>query len=204
MRTWWPGNFFLLGIFCLSSCAPLSIFNAGTVHVKYIESRAKFYGVKYRERARLTDPSVSIRNVQHPKVFGNWDLNLRLTPSIHYDDITYESEASMGLRRSNGEIDPYPLINIKRGIFMGNAKLTAHFPIGAFALAFGFGGSVYKINGGALDSMKTREVRKVDFTYTAFFSDRFFLLLGPRYYKSGYETFAFALRLGYFWGSPRG
>ena len=75
-------KFFSFEHICFSSCAPLSIFNAGTVHVKYIESRAKFYGVKYREKARLTDPSVSIRNVQHPKVFGNWDLNFT-SHSLH-------------------------------------------------------------------------------------------------------------------------
>ncbi len=187
----------------LSSCAPLSIFNSGTVHVKYIKSKAEFYGAKYRERVKFRDPSASIRNVQHPKVFGDWDLNLRITPSIHYDDITYESEASIGINRAGGGIDRYPLINIKRGILLGNAKLTAHVPIGAFALSLGFGGSLYKINGGDIDSLKTREVRKVDFTYMAFFSERFFLLLGPRYYLSGNETLSFALRLGYFWGDIR-
>ena len=43
-------------------------------------------------------------------------------------------------------------------------------------------------------------IRRIDFAYVAFFSKRFFFLMGPRYYREQYETFVFAMRLGYFWG----
>lgn len=84
---------------------------------------------------------------------------------------------------------------------MANAKIYFHTPVGAFAFTAGFGGTVYKMDdGGALNTIKTREIRRLDFTWTAFMSRRFYVLVGPRYYKAGYESYVFAFRLGYFWG----
>jgi hypothetical protein len=182
-------------VLTLNSCAITRLLNSGTVNIKYRVSEATFDGVTYEEKERLTDPSFSIRNVQHPKSHGRWNFNVRITPSIHYDDTTYGTLA----KKPTGEA--YPDINLKRFIGFANLKSTFHTPVGAFALSAGFGGTVYKLDDGqGLETIKTREIRRLDLAYYAFFSRKFFLLMGPRYYKAGHETYIFAFRLGYFWG----
>ncbi len=198
MRSW---GFFILSFYLLQGCSVLSLLNSGTVHVKYTISEATFNGVKYDKKTRLGDPSVSIRNVQHPRSFGNWNLNLKLTPSLHYDDTVYQTNV-IRTNTLTGDVDNYPNIKIKRGILMGNTKLTAHTPVGAFSLSLGIGGTIYSMDDGpGSNATKARSIRKVDLAYTAFLSRRLFFLMGPRYYKASYETFVFAFRLGYYWGS---
>jgi hypothetical protein len=192
---------FSITISATCSCSLLSLLNSGTIHVKYQVSKAKLNDVDYEEVSRLTNPSFSIRNIQHPKAYGRWNFNFRVTPSVHYDDTDYETGASeySFLTMRN---EKRPNINIKRGISMANAKFTTHTPIGAFALTGGFGGTVYKMSdGGALDTIKTREIKRIDLAWSAFLSKRFYVLAGPRYYKAGYESYIFAFRIGYFWGA---
>jgi hypothetical protein len=190
--------FFLL--FFTSSCAVTSLLNSGTVNIKYRASEATIHGVHYEEDKRVRNPSFSIRNVQHPKAWGRWNMNVKLTPSIHFDNQTYVTGASFYSETDQAVLN-YPAVNIRRFILLGNLKLTTHTPIGAFALSGGFGGTVYHMDNDLwINTTKTREIRRIDLTWYGFLSKHFFLLMGPRYYRAGYETFEFAFRIGYFWG----
>lgn len=191
---------FLFTLFLLGSCSSLSLLNSGTVSVKYRISEAKFDDVDYEAKERLTNPSFSIRNIQHPKKYGRWNMNFKITPSLHYDDTDYQS-GFVSTNPDTGQLERLPIINIKRGITMANAKVTTHTPIGAFALSAGFGGTIYTMTDGAgLDTVKTREIRRIDFVWSAFLSKRIFVLTGPRFLTAGYESYEFAFRIGYFWG----
>lgn len=166
--------------------------------MKYTQATAKFNGITYENKERIGNVSVSIRNVQHPRKWGRWNANIRLTPSIHLD------------RQLYGTLHPHPDmpgqvmpdVESTRLMGLGNLKITIHTPIGAFAMSGGFGGTVSKIDdGNGLNTTTTREVRKLDLAWYAFFAKRFFILMGPRYYKESYETYQFALRIGVFWGA---
>lgn len=186
--------------FLFSGCAITRLLNSGTVNIKFRDVKATFENDLYEISRHVSNPSFSVRNVQHPNAWGKWNLNLRLSPSIHYDDITYVTGATYLNPRTN-VIETKPRVRVRRGIALANLKTTLHSPIGAFALAAGFGGTVYNLNDGqGLDTTKTREIRRVDLAWYAFLSKRFFVLMGPRYYKTDYETFEFAFRIGYFWG----
>ena len=187
-------------IILLNSCAFTSLLNSGTLNLKYRSVRASFNDELYEISDRVTNPSFSVRNVQHPKSWGRWNLNVRLTPSIHYDDVTYESGGTY-FNTTTNQIERLNNINVRRLITLGNLKATFHTPIGAFSVAGGFGGTVYRLNDGAgLSTYKTREIRRLDFVWYGFLSKRLFVLMGPRYYKTDYETYEFAFRIGYFWG----
>lgn len=178
----------------------MSLLNSGTVSVKYRVSEAKFDNVDYEAKERLTNPSFSIRNIQHPRKHGRWNINFKVTPSLHYDDTDYQT-GKVSFNKETGRLEKLPIINIKRGITIANAKVTTHTPIGAFALSAGFGGTIYTMSDGAgLDTVKTREIRRLDLVWSGFLSKRLFVLAGPRYYKAGYESYVFAFRIGYFWG----
>ena len=182
-----------------NSCALTSLLNSGTANIKYRASEAHIHGVAYEEDERVRSPSFSIRNVQHPKAWGKWNLNFKITPSLHLDNQTYVTGATYV--DDSGLTQPYPSLNIKRFITLANMKITTHTPIGAFALSGGFGGTVYKMDNGLwLNTVKTREIRRIDLSWYGFISKRFFVLMGPRYYRAGYETYEFAFRIGYFWG----
>lgn len=184
----------------LSSCAVANLLNSGTVNIKFRNAEATFEEERYEIEEHVTNPSFSVRNVQHPRAWGNWNFNLRITPSFHYDDNTYQTGATF-LNPETGQEQRRPNINVRRGIALANLKATVHTPIGAFALSGGFGGTVYRLNDGAgLDTYRTREIRRLDLAWYGFFSKRFFVLMGPRYYKTDYETYEFAFRIGYFWG----
>lgn len=190
----------ILLVILLNSCAVTRLLNSGTVNMKYRVSEATFYGVKYEEKERLTDPSISIRNVQHPKSHGRWNFNVKITPSIHYDDTTYGT-LHKEYNNNTGQVEALPDVNLKRLIGFANLKSTFHTPVGAFAFSAGFGGTVYKLDDGmGLETVKTREMRRLDLAWYAFFSKRFFILMGPRYYNGGHEQYIFALRIGLFWG----
>lgn len=189
----------LLFLPLLGSCAITRLLNSGTVNIKYRASEATFEDDSYELDANVTNPSFSIRNVQHPRAWGKWNFNLRISPSLHYDDNTFATGATF--IDTDGVEKTKPNINVRRGIILGNLKATLHSPIGAFALSGGFGGTVYRLNDGrGLDTIKTREIRRIDLAWYGFFTKRFFVLMGPRYYNAGYETYEFAFRIGYFWG----
>jgi hypothetical protein len=200
MRNW---SIFLFSLFFLpwlSSCGVASLLNSGTAHIKYTVSRANLEGVTYEEKDRLGNVSFSVRNVQHPKAWGKWNMNFKITPSVSIDKQRFGT-LETHFNNTTGRTEQLPDIDVHRFMGFANLKITAHTPIGAFAAAGGFGGTAYRITDGAgLDSIRTREVRKLDFVYIGFFAKRFFLLMGPRYYKAGYESYTFAFRLGYFWG----
>ena len=54
-----------------------------------------------------------------------------------------------------------------------------------------------------LDTYRTREVKKIDFSWIAFFSNRMFVMMGPRYYEEAYESYVFQFRIGYMFGDPK-
>lgn len=182
-----------------SSCAVTSLLNSGTVNIKYRNTEATINDVRYEIDEHVTNPSFSIRNVQHPKAYGDWNFNVRVTPSLHIDENTFQTGATQ--LNSEGEQVRLPTVRVRRGIMLANLKSTLHTPMGAFALAAGFGGTVYKLDDGqGLNTVKTREVRRVDLAWYGFLTRRLFILMGPRYYKAGYETYEFAFRIGYYWG----
>lgn len=188
----------LCSTFFFSSCGVFTLLNSGTVSIKYQVSEAEIEGVNYEEVERLTNPSFSIRNVQHPKKHGRWSANFQITPSIHYNDTDFQTGGTFFDDRGMVE---RPDLNVKRASMLANAKITTHTPAGAFALSLGFGGTMYKLdNGASLETIRTREIRRIDLAWSAFFTKRFFILAGPRYFKADYETYVFAVRLGYFWG----
>lgn len=196
MKFWW----LILAQLLFSSCAVTSLLNSGTVNIKYRAVKASFNNQQYEIADHVTNPSFSVRNVQHPRVWGKWNLNLRLTPSLHYDDVTYQTGGTY-VNPANGQTELLPKIKVRRGIALANLKTTFHTPSGAFALAVGFGGTVYRLDDGqGLATIKTREIRRVDLAWYAFLTKHFFVLMGPRYYKTDYETYEFAFRIGYFWG----
>jgi len=181
-------------LFLFSSC---SLLNSGTVHVKYTKFKAKVDDVTYENKKNLGDVSVSVRNVQHPKRHGKWALRFKLSPSIHFEKHTL---GTLENHVVDGVVQRMPDIKVRRLAGFGNLKLILHTPIGAFAATGGFGGALSKFDKMNGSDYKRTEIRKVDFVYYRFLTKRFFLLMGPRYYKEQYEQVTFAFRLGYFWG----
>lgn len=183
----------------LISC---SLINAGTVQMKYTDTEANFGGVKYENKQKVGNVSLSVRNVQHPKKYGQWNFNIRFSPSVHFDRFTYEAKektyAEDGFETTPGDI------KIRRLKFFMNAKTNLHTPIGAFVLTGGYGRTVFRLTDTkGLDTYRTREIKKVDFSWIAFLSNRMFLMMGPRYYKEAYESYVFAIRIGYMWGKSK-
>ncbi|MBT3583881.1 MAG: hypothetical protein HN509_03160 [Halobacteriovoraceae bacterium] len=180
----------------MSSCSLISLLNSGTAHIKYNVAKANLEGEQYENKSRWGDPSFSIRNVQHPRAWGKWATNIRLTPSIHGTRQTYQT----GALKTNG--DQLPDLKFRRGSLLANVKWTNHTPIGAFAISYGYGIGVYKLyNEEDINTIRGRPIQKVDLAYIGFLSKRFFFLMGPRYYKQDFEQYVFAIRLGYFWGN---
>ena len=176
----------------MSSC---SLFNAGTVHLKYSDGEASIEGNQYELKKRLGNVSASVRHIEHPKSHSRWDIGLKLTPSIHLDKFTFQT----------GQLDEnqvqMPDLNYKRLSGLANLKLGTQTPIGQFVLTGGYGAALFKLKDGAgIDTLRTGQVTKVDLAYLFFVTKRFFVLMGPRYYKSDFEQYTFALRIGYFWG----
>lgn len=188
----------LLFFFILFSTSSCAIFNSGTVHVKYTDVRADFNNVRYENVEKWGDLSVSVRGVQHPKLYGPWNINLSLDPSIHYDRQSFTTQETF--LNAEGQRQRYPDLRQSRLSILGNLKLTTHTPIGTFTLSTGFGEGVTRISGSGDTTMTTVQIRKIDFTYSFFVSERFFVLMGPRYYKENHDEFLMAIRLGYFWG----
>jgi hypothetical protein len=183
-------------IFLMSSC---SILNGGTVHFKYTNMNAKINNIKYENSKKLSDLSFSVRQLQHPYSHEVWDWNLGISPSIHFDKSKFITSETF--INDNEVQERYPDVKLLRLSGLGNLKLSSHTPIGSFVLTAGFGGAFYRLdNGYNLDTLKTREIRKLDFAYIGFFNERFFIMAGPRYYKEAFEQYVFALRFGYFWG----
>ncbi len=193
---------YLALVLILLICSSCSIFNSGTLHLKYSISDAKFDGVKYKNSKRLSDVSFSIRKVQHPKAYGKWNINLKLSPSIHFDKTEFTTSESF--INNDGFVEKHPDIMLKRLSGFGNLKLSTHTPVGAFVLTAGFGGSFYKLSSSnGLETLKTREIRKLDLAYVGFLTKRIFILAGPRYYKDSFEQYIFAFRIGYFWSDVK-
>lgn len=201
MMKWrWPVLIFSL-FPLLYSCGISSILNSGTVHIKYTEADAEFHGIEYQNEDKLGDVSVSIRNVQHPETWGNWALNFKISPSLHLDRTHYTTSQTL-FSPIAGLTQNYPDIDIHRFIGFLNAKIITHTPIGQFVLTGGFGGTAYRMTDtSGLDTIKTSEIKKLDFVWIGFLSKRIFMLIGPRYYHQSDQNkqYVFALRLGYYW-----
>lgn len=162
-------------------------------------AKAEIDGQTYANKDRISDGSISIRNVQHPKRYGRWNMNLRITPAIHYDKTTFGTLASC--ENADGILERCPDLRIKRLSMMGNLKLTTHTPIGAFVLTGGYGRALKNTTSlWGMDQTRTTEIRKIDFAWIGFISKRFYILMGPRYYKEEFEQYVFAIRIGYMWG----
>ncbi len=189
----------LILLFTLIFFSSCSLLNSGTVHIKYTKFQSQVDDVTYENKNELGDVSVSVRNIQHPKQHGKWDINMSLRPSIHFERHTLGTLSHY--IDDDGESVQYPDIKMSRLASFANLKLTFHTPIGAFAATYGFGGALSRFEKPDEDeSHKTTEIRKVDFVYYGYLSKRFFFLMGPRYYKEQYEQVTFAFRIGYFWG----
>ncbi|HAZ14990.1 MAG: hypothetical protein A2X86_17725 [Bdellovibrionales bacterium GWA2_49_15] len=187
----------IFALLALSSIS-CSLLNSGTATVKYTEADATFNGVRYENAEKLKDVSFTVKTIQHPSRYRLWNLNFRINPSIHLDRTTFITDETF--TNQQGEQEVYPTLYMTRLMGFANFKANMHTPIGGFVLAAGFGGSVYRLTDNAgLDTMKTREVRKLDFAYVAFLSRRFFIHIGPRYIREAYEQYIFAIRLGIFW-----
>ena len=192
---------FILVLVC-SSLHSCGLINAGTTQIKYTRTEADFDGVKYENKEKLGDVSLSVRNVQHPSKYGKWNMNIRISPSIHADRFTYEAKQKTydedGVETTPGDI------KIRRLKLFANAKLNTHTPIGAFVLTYGYGRAAFRLSDTeGLDTYRTVEIKKVDFSWVAFFAKRFFVMMGPRYYEESYESYVFAFRIGYMWGKSK-
>ena len=188
----------ILLVFLSASCSVLKLLNSGTAHIKYTVSRATFNGQLYENVSRLGNISGSVRHVEHPKG-RKWGIGFRILPSIHLDNTQYQSGGSR-LSTTTSMIENLPIVNVKRLSSFANARLTIHTPIGQFGLTGGFGGTLYRFEEiGYYSTTKTSEIRKAEVAYTGFFTERFFTVIGPRYYNDGNEQYVFAVRLGYMW-----
>lgn len=189
--------FFLFSISLLSqSCG---LINATTVQLKYTDTEATFRGVKYENKEKLGEVSLSVRNVQHPKIHGSWDLNLRFSPSIHFDRFTYGPKEKT--YDDNGRETTPGDVKVRRLNVFGNAKINFHTPIGAFVLTGGYGRAGFRqTDTEGLDTYRTREIKKLDLSWVGFFADRFFFMMGPRYYEEAYESYVFQFRIGWQFG----
>ncbi|OUR97110.1 hypothetical protein A9Q84_12330 [Halobacteriovorax marinus] len=167
--------------------------------MKYTSAEATIEGNRYEIKDRLANVSASIRQVDHPKKHGKWDLGMKISPSIHLDRLVFQTGHSMP--DASGTYLRLPDLKYERLAGLANLRFTAFTPIGQFLITGGFGGAIYTLDDGqGLNTTKTREVRKLEFAYLGFLTKRIFILMGPRYYKSGFEQYTFAFRLGYFWG----
>lgn len=186
-------------VFLSASCSVMSLLNSGTTHIKYTVSRATFNGELYQNVSRISNISGSIRHVESPQG-RNWAIGFRILPSIHFDNTEYESGGTRTSSRT-GVLEGLPQVNVKRLSGFGNARVIVHTPIGQFGLTGGFGGTLYRFEEvGYFSTIKTSEIRKAELAYTGFFTERFFTIIGPRYYNDGNEQYVFAFRLGYYWG----
>lgn len=175
--------------------------------MKYRATRATYNNELYENKDRFGNISGSIRHVQHPNG-RKWGANFGITPSIHYSNMRFQSGGTR-ISSTTGLTEPLPDVKIHRVSLLGNLKFTVHTPIGQFGVAGGFGGSMYRFTEiGNFETIKTTEVRRIDLAYTGFFTERFFFMMGPRYFNygssDGDEEYVFAVRLGYFWGSKSG
>ncbi len=160
--------------------------------MKYNDVDAGIEGNNYELKEKLGNVSASIRQVEHPKGLRRWDYLVKLSPSIHLDRFNFEPTTS-----ANTDFN----LKYRRLSALGNLKVGFFTPIGQFIFTAGFGGGLYSLDDGqGLDTIKTREVRKFDLAYNVFLSDRVFLMMGPRYYKTAFEQYTFIFRVGYFWG----
>lgn len=162
--------------------------------MKYSDIDAGVEGNRYELKKKLGNVSASIRQMPHPKAYREWDYLVKLSPSIHLDRFDFQAGASTssGLHHD---------LKYRRLSALGNLKIGFFSPAGQLILTAGFGGGIYTLDDDmGLKTTKTKEVRKFDISYTAFISDRVFLMMGPRYYKASFEQYTFIFRIGYFWG----
>ena len=181
----------------ISFSTACSIFNSGTISIKRTETKANFYGKNYSDIKKWTDVSFSIRRIQHPKKYGEWNINLGLSPSIHLD------RSHLGLDDPTVLLTKrhlYPDVKIKRLSTLGNLKLILHTPIGAFAASAGIGIAGYYAHSSTMNTYRTRQIRRIDLVWVGFLSKRLFILTGPRWYFEKTWQYVWAFRIGCFWG----
>ena len=185
-------------IFLLPLVSSCSIFNAGTIHLKYSDIDAGLEGNKYELKKKLGSVSASIRQLEHPKGLRSWDYIVKLSPSLHLDRFMFQA--------GNTAVTEVHDLKYRRLSGLGNLKIAFFTPGGQLVFTGGFGGAIYSLNDGhGLNTLKTREVRKFDIAYSAFLTERLFLMMGPRYYKTAFEQYTFTFRIGYYWGDvPKG
>lgn len=183
----------------LGSCG---LINSGTVQLKYTDTEATFRGVKYENKEKLGEVSLSVRNVQHPGKYGPWNFNIRISPSVHFDRFVYVPQEKV-YNDAGQDITPGE-VKVRRLKGFGNLKAYLHTPIGAFVATYGYGRAAYRqTDSEGLDTYRTREIKKIDFSWIGFFSRRFFVMMGPRYYEESYDSYVFAFRIGYMFGKSK-
>jgi hypothetical protein len=191
--------FYILLPIILGSCG---LINASTVQLKYTDTEATFKGVKYENKEKLGEVSISVRNVQHPAKHGAWNFNIRISPSVHFDRFVYGPIEKT--YDDNGNDTTPGDVKVRRLKMFGNLKANFHTPIGAFVATYGYGRAAYRqTDQEGLDTYRTREIKKIDFSWIGFFSRRFFVMMGPRYYEESYESYVFAFRIGYMFGKSK-
>ena len=184
----------------VTSC---SLLNSGTVSIKYNEVRATIDGRKYENKRNLSSVSLSVRNVQHPSFYGDWNFNIRITPSIHFDRTTFVTD-ELRTDPDTGEQSRFPDIKTQRFSTLANLKFITHTPIGAFALTGGAGIAGYYVRDGeALNSYRTNAIFKTEIVYVGFITKHLFLLFGPRVYYDKNRHLSIAFRIGYHWGKTK-
>ncbi|ATH07605.1 hypothetical protein BIY24_06490 [Halobacteriovorax marinus] len=188
----------ILFIFIFIINCSCSIFNAGTVHLKYSDIDAGLEGNKYELKKKLGNISASVRQLEHPSFYRRWDYLVKLSPSIHFDRFNFQAGAAT---ISPNSVRPATELKYRRLSALGNVKVGFFTPIGQFVFTAGFGGGIYSMEDNHdLKTIRTREVRKFDLAYNAFLTERVFLMMGPRYYKTAFEQYTFIFRIGYYWG----
>lgn len=193
-------NYLILIAFFIVLGTSCSLLNSGALSVKYKEDKAIIDGRTYERKRKISNGSISFKNIQHPSIYGRWNISMSLTPSIHLDRSTLETDHQNTL--PDGRKTDYPDIKMDRAWGFINVGVVTHTPLGAFALKYGYGLALFHMNNSQeLKTYRTTQVEKYELNWIAFMTKRFFFLTGPSYYYYSHNwAFSWAFRLGLYWG----
>lgn len=179
----------------LSSCSLINSLNVSTRYTTPIEN---FHGHDYETKNIPGSLSLTVKGVDHPSFYGQWDHSFKFKPSVHYERLKLESDDER-TNPQTGKREKVPSIRLKRGSAFANGELTGHTPIGAFSFIVGYGTTIYRAtNGQEIDILQTSDIFKYELSYVAFFAKRWYFNFAARIFQTEYTTASAAIKIGYY------